>query len=138
MKTQWRTTKEVSKETGIRIDTLRYYERIGLIQGIQRAPNGHRRYRDDDVVWILFLKQLRATGMSIAKMLDFAELRRGGDVTSATRRHMLEAHRHEVERQIALRQEILTLIDAKIARHKEREKRLWEAPNDNPADPMAG
>lgn len=121
MNTIWRTTQQIAEDTGLSIDTLRYYERIGLIRDVQRAANGHRRYSTDDMTWILFLKQLRATGMSIAKMQHFAELRRGGDETIPQRRAMLEQHRQELEEQIAQRREFISIIDAKIARHQQYE-----------------
>ena len=119
MNTTWRTTQQIAGETGLSMDTLRYYERIGLIQDVERAPNGHRRYSDDDKTWILFLKQLRATGMSIAQMQQFAELRRDGDETIPQRRTMLELHRQELADQIAMREAFMSLIDAKIERHRQ-------------------
>lgn len=119
MNTNWRTTQQIATETGLSIDTLRYYERIGLIRDVQRASNGHRRYSDDDKTWILFLKQLRATGMSIAQMQQFADLRRGGDETIPDRRAMLEQHRQELAEQIAMREQFMSLIDAKIERHRQ-------------------
>lgn len=119
-----RTTQATSEETGLSIDTLRYYERIGLIDSIERAANGHRRYKDADIVWILFLKQLRATGMSIAQMQVFAQLRRDGDASITQRREMLEAHRQNLEQQIQSIHDFMSLIDTKIAAHKQREKDL--------------
>ena len=62
------TIQQTAQATELNADTLRYYERIGLIVDIERAPNGYRLYTHDDIVWIMFLKQLRATGMSIAQM----------------------------------------------------------------------
>ncbi len=117
-----RTIQQVSIETGLSIDTLRYYERIGLISDIARASNGHRRYCDADVVWILFLKQLRETGMPISQMQLFAQLRRGGDETVTRRREMLEEHLHNLERQIQVIKKFMSVIDGKIARHKQHEK----------------
>ncbi len=61
-----RTIQQIAKETNLSRHTLRYYERIGLILDVDRAPNGHRRYSDDDIEWIAFLKQLKATGMPLA------------------------------------------------------------------------
>ena len=117
-----RTIEQTAKETGLSPDTLRYYERIGLITDIARAKNGHRRYSDEDIIWIGFLKQLRATGMSIAQMKQFAELRRGGDTTVTQRREMLEQHRHSLEAQVQLIMDFMSVIDAKIERHRKREK----------------
>lgn len=119
-----RTVDQTTKETGMSADTLRYYERIGLITDIARAKNGHRRYSDADIVWILFLKQLRATGMPIAQMKVFAELRRGGDRTVTERREMLEDYRQNLVSQVDLIMDFMSLIDLKIARHKQHEQTI--------------
>ena len=84
------TIQQVAAETGVSNHTLRYYERIGLILDVNRAPNGHRRYSPHDIEWITFLKQLKATGMPLAQMQKFAELRRQGNSTAKQRREMLE------------------------------------------------
>jgi DNA-binding transcriptional MerR regulator len=114
--------QRVSDETGLSIDTLRYYERIGLIPDIERADNGHRRYSDSDVEWIQFLIQLRETGMPLSQMKLFAELRKGGDQTVSERREMLEAHRQNLEEQVEKIERFMMVIDAKIARHKQHEQ----------------
>ncbi len=119
-----RTVEQTAQETGVSPDTLRYYERIGLITDVARAKNGHRRYNDDNITWILFLKQLRATGMSIAQMKAFAELRRGGDETITLRREALEQYRHNLEMQVQLIENFVSVIDAKIERHRNREQTL--------------
>jgi len=119
-----RSIAEVAQETGLTSDTLRYYERIGLIIDIERASNGHRLYGEADIIWILFLKQLRATGMPIAKMKHFAELRRGGNATVIQRREMLEEYRSNLEDQIQLIQDFMSVIDFKIARHRQHEQEM--------------
>ena len=72
--------------------TLRYYERVGLIQPVGRASNGHRRYSLADEAWIEFLHCLRATNMPIRAMQRFAELRLLGEASSLERRKILEDH----------------------------------------------
>ena len=119
-----RTVEQTAHETGLTADTLRYYERIGLITDIQRAKNGHRRYSDADIIWILFLKQLRATGMPIAQMKQFAQLRRDGDGSVTQRREMLEQHRQNLTAQVQLIMDFMSVIDLKIARHQQTEQRL--------------
>ena len=120
-----RTITQTADETGLSTDTLRYYERIGLITDIARAENGHRRYSEQDIVWILFLKQLRATGMAIAQMQEFAQLRRGGDATIVERRQKLEEHRADLQAQVDRIIDFMSVIDLKIARHKENEQHLF-------------
>jgi hypothetical protein len=67
---------EVVERTGLSRDTLRYYEKAGLIDAVDRSSGGQRRYASADLAWLEFLLRLRATGMSIADMQRFAELRR--------------------------------------------------------------
>jgi DNA-binding transcriptional MerR regulator len=64
----------VATEVGLSIDTIRYYERAGLMPLIPRAPNGHRRYAEEDLGWITLLKCLRSTGMPISEMRRYADL----------------------------------------------------------------
>ncbi len=108
------TTSEVAQCAGISIDTLRYYERIGLIYGVDRLSNTHRRYTESDIQWIQFLLRLRATGMSIQQMLAFARLRRLGESTLRERVAMLKAHHDQIEAHIQQMQECLVLLDYKI------------------------
>ncbi|GAA1006047.1 MerR family transcriptional regulator [Acrocarpospora pleiomorpha] len=95
------TPGQVSEETGFSLDTLRYYERIGLLGNVGRNAAGQRRFTDGDVGWLNMLRCLRDTGMPIAEMLRFAELVRQGDHTVRERIELLEAHDEGVERQIA-------------------------------------
>ena len=88
---------EVVERTGLSRDTLRYYEKAGLIDAVDRSSGGQRRYASADLAWLEFLLRLRATGMSIADMQRFAELRRGGDRTIADRLTLLWEHRIGVE-----------------------------------------
>src|SRR6266536_356060 len=69
---------QVADRTGFSLDTLRYYERIGLLDGIARTPGGRRSFTDDDLGWLEVLRCLRDTGMPIAQMLRYAELCRTG------------------------------------------------------------
>jgi len=108
------TISGVAGRTGVSIDTLRYYERIGLIQGVDRLSNTHRRYTESDIQWIQFLLKLRATGMSIQQMLVFARLRRLGESTLCERVAMLKAHHDQVEAHVQQMQEYLVILDYKI------------------------
>ena len=113
------TIQQVAEDTGLTEHTLRYYERIGLIHPIPRADNGHRRYTPDDVGWIDFLNKLRATGMSIQQMQQYAELQRAGDLTLPERVEMLKDHRCQVEAHMALLNDHLDLIKSKIAYYEQ-------------------
>ncbi|MEK8129955.1 MerR family transcriptional regulator [Paenibacillus filicis] len=104
------TIQQVSARTGLSVHTLRYYERIGLMEPICRASNGHRAYKEYDLEWITLLMRLRATGMRISDMQRFADLMRHGDLTISQRREQLEEHERKllVERD-ELRQTLLVL-----------------------------
>lgn len=118
------TTKHFSEETGLSIDTLRYYERIGLIDPVERATNGHRRYNERDLRRVDFLKRVRATGMSISEMQRYVDLFRTGEATIVERRVMLEHHRQVVQEQIHELCETMALLDTKINGYIEQEQAL--------------
>ena len=105
---------ETSKQTGLSIDTLRYYERIDLLVDIDRNGSGHRAYNDDDLGWLGWLACLRETGMPIADMVCFAELVRQGDESMDDRLALLNAHRDSVLSKIDQMQQRLAVIDKKI------------------------
>ena len=104
--------------------TLRYYERVGLIQPVGRARNGHRRYSEADEAWIHFLHCMRATSMPIRQMQRYAELREQGDATSLERRKILEDHQTGIAEQIVALQQAHALLTHKIANYKKIEQRI--------------
>jgi DNA-binding transcriptional MerR regulator len=107
---------QAAEQSGFSLDTLRYYERIGLLYDIERTSSGHRRFRDDDLEWLGVLRCLRDTGMPIAQMRRYAELDRGGTATFGERLDLLTAHDEGV-------QEHITLLEAQ---HKHlQEKIAW-------------
>jgi DNA-binding transcriptional MerR regulator len=93
---------EAAEQSGFSLETLRYYERIGLLNGIDRAPSGHRRFNDDDLEWLGVLRCLRETGMPIAQMRRYAEMARCGDTTLAERMNLLTEHELSVHAKINL------------------------------------
>lgn len=105
---------EVAERTGLSPDTLRYYEKAGLISPVGRSASGRRRYATADLSWIDFLLRLRDTGMSISDMQRFAELRRGGDATTADRLALLREHRARLDRRIRDLQDSGRALDHKI------------------------
>jgi len=115
------TIKQAAQQTGLSIDTLRYYERIGLLEPVERMQNGHRRYTQHDISWIDLLIRLRDTGMPRAQMVRFAQLRRQGPATLTERRLMLEQHQHSLELHMQELERHMATLQQKIARLKERE-----------------
>ncbi len=108
------TIQQTASRTGLSEHTLRYYEKIGLIPPVERAPNGHRRYSDEDLGWIDFLKCLRSTGMPVAQMIEFTHLTHAGEHTIQARVAMLNKHRECVLREIQVLQKDLEVIHKKI------------------------
>lgn len=111
------TVAEAATYLGLSAHTLRYYERAGLIAAVARNASGHRRYAAGDLERLRFLHCLRATGMSIRQMREYAALIERGGATLAARRALLEAHRAEVQARIAELNRLLTTVDAKLERY---------------------
>ncbi|WP_288939830.1 MerR family transcriptional regulator [uncultured Roseovarius sp.] len=116
----------MSRRTGLSVDTLRFYEKVGLITPPPRDQAGHRDYGEDDLRWLGFLDKLNATGMKQADRIHFARLRLMGESTYAERRRMLETYHAEVQDQIARLQECQTLLAGKIETYRTLEKECSE------------
>jgi DNA-binding transcriptional MerR regulator len=100
--------------------TLRYYERVKLIEPVERGHNGHRRYSDADESWLKLLQFLRTTHMPIRKIQRYAALRADRINRSHEQRKILEEHQATLESQIAKLKEALALLAAHIERHPQR------------------
>ena len=114
------TISDAARASGVSAHTLRYYERAGLLDPVDRAASGHRRYAQEDLVRIQFLTKLRSTGMPIRQIRAYAELMRGGDETHEARLALLEEHREAVRARLAETARNLDLIDHKIDFYRER------------------
>lgn len=91
---------QAADKAGFTLDTLRYYERVGLLRGVARNSGGHRVFTDEDLSWLELLRCLRDTGMPIAVMRRYTDLTYDGDDTIAARLALLEEHDRAVEQQI--------------------------------------
>ena len=113
---------QMAAATGVSAHTLRYYERAGLIRSVARSSGNQRRYSESDIEWLRFLLRLRETGMPIAQMRQYADLRADGASTIEARLALLDAHRSRLHEQIALLVGHERALDAKIAtyRHGQR------------------
>jgi DNA-binding transcriptional MerR regulator len=109
---------DVAARTGLSVHTLRYYERIGLLDRVPRDGGGRRTFGPDDLAWLDLLTKLRRTGMSISDMVRYAELVRGGPATSPERLALLQQHRDAVAVRIAELTDCLGVIDYKISIYK--------------------
>ncbi|NNH75025.1 MerR family transcriptional regulator [Nocardia uniformis] len=106
---------EVSERSGLSRDTLRWYERIGLMDYVGRNRTGQRRFSDRDLDWLRLIGKLRRTGMTVADMVRYAELVREGDSTFPQRLEMFRDTRAEVLARIADLQQTVAVLDCKIA-----------------------
>ncbi len=110
---------EVAERSGLSTDTLRYYEKIGLIDPPPRDSGGRRSYTQEDLSWVAFLLRLRSTGMPIRMMKEYADLRRIGPVTAGRRKDILIEHREEIQLRLAEMQAFLEVLDRKIDNYAE-------------------
>jgi DNA-binding transcriptional MerR regulator len=117
------TIRSMAERCGMTAHTLRYYERVGLIQPVGRARNGHRRYSEADEAWLKFLHCMRDTNMSIREMQRYAELREQGESTSLQRRKLLEDHQASIAEKITELQKAHDLLTHKISNYKLIEQR---------------
>ena len=113
------TIEEAARRTGVSTHTLRYYERIGLLEPIGRASSGHRRYTDDDLGTVNFLTLLRQTGMPIRRMQRFVELTRAGDSSIGARVALLRHHRDALAAQLEMLNRHFAGIERKIDVYQE-------------------
>ena len=119
--TQGLSIAEAAELTGLTPDTLRYYERDGLLLGdVRRSSSGHRRYTQRDLSWITMLTRLRATGMPIREIKEYAALARRGEGNETHRLELLLAHRERVLAELDVVHGHLAAIDAKIELYRER------------------
>jgi DNA-binding transcriptional MerR regulator len=115
--------------SGFSLDTLRYYERIGLLPRVSRTATGRRVFSEIDLKWLGLLRCLRDTGMPIAEMLRFVRLMSGGAGTTTERAEVLTAHGRRVEDQILRLQGHLEQIRGKIETYRDGEP--WSPPGDD-------
>lgn len=95
------TIGALSRRTGVHIETIRYYERIGLLPAPMRSPAGHRRYDEAALRRLAFIARCRALGFSLAEVRNLLRLVDDRSVTCAEVRQMTLAHASEVRRKIA-------------------------------------
>lgn len=81
--------KEVSEQFNMTQDTLRYYERIGLLPPVHRNLNGIRNYQEEDIKWVEFVKCMRGSGLSIEALIEYVTMFQDGETTLAARKLLL-------------------------------------------------
>ena len=111
---------EVSKRYELSQDTLRYYERIGLIPNVNRNKSGIRDYTDEDCKWIEFVKCMRNAGLPIEVLIKYLDLFQQGDNTHNERKELLVKQRNMLARKIEEMQETLERLNYKIENYDQR------------------
>jgi DNA-binding transcriptional MerR regulator len=105
---------EVSEQYGLSTDTLRYYERIGLIPPINRNQGGIRNYGEVDVMRVEFIKCMRSAGLPIEVLIEYMELVQQGDQTIEVRKEILKGQRELLLCRMQEMQKTLDILDYKI------------------------
>jgi DNA-binding transcriptional MerR regulator len=108
------TIGELARLSGLTTHTLRYYESAGVLKPAQRAANGHRRYNSSDILWLEFVLKLKLTGMPLAEIRQYAELRSQGETTLNARLAMLKLHRERLVTTLSELSECAAALDDKI------------------------
>lgn len=109
------TIKETAHQAGLSEDTIRYYEKIGLLPRAERKLNSHRVYRDEDIDKMKLITCLKKTGMSLEQMKPFLHLSQDADLTAYPELNaLLKEHKKEIEIQIASLQQIVDFIEVKL------------------------
>lgn len=108
------TISEVSKKYNISADTLRYYERIGLIPKVAKNESGNRDFTETDCNWVQFIKCMRGAGISIESLIDYVKLFQEGDSTIRARKKILVEEYEILTEKIKNLQEVQEKLKFKI------------------------
>ncbi|GAF40098.1 merr family transcriptional regulator [Agrilactobacillus composti DSM 18527 = JCM 14202] len=104
----------VAKKFDLTKDTLRYWERLGLLPPIERNQSGYRTYSEHDMNWVFYIKVLRNAGMTIEALIEFVKLYREGDQTTEARKLLLIDQREELLNKVAAIQKTVKYLNYKI------------------------
>lgn len=122
------TISEVARKYNLSADTIRYYERIGLIPRVNRNSGGIRDFTENDCGWVEFIKCMRGAGLPIEALIDYVALFQQGDMTAQARKAILVEQRDVLAERILEMQSTLERLNQKIEHYEEgiqvAEKRL--------------
>lgn len=123
------TIKEVSEKFQITQDTLRYYERVGMIPPVTRTAGGIRDYQETDLAWVELAVCMRSADLPVEAMIEYVKLFQEGDSTIPARHQLLTTRREVLLEQRAQINDTLKRLDYKISRYEEALKTgklTWE------------
>ncbi|MBS5064333.1 MAG: MerR family transcriptional regulator [Hungatella hathewayi] len=112
------TIKEVSKEYNISQDTLRYYERVGMIPSVTRTSGGIRDYQEEDLRWVQLAICMRSAGLPVEVMIEYVKLYSEGDETIPARLQLLSEQREALLEQRRQIDEMINRLNYKIERYE--------------------
>ena len=124
------TIKEVSEKYAVSQDTLRYYERIGLIPPVARTAGGIRNYTESDIGWVETAVCMRNAGVPIEALIEYVKLYQEGDATFEARRQLLQEQYDHLEEQKQQIEQTMNRLQYKISRYEkalETDRRIAEA-----------
>ena len=113
------TIAEVAKKYDISADTLRYYERIGLLPAVRRNKSGIRDYSESDCGWVEFIKCMRGAGLPIEVLIEYISLYQMGESTVEARKELLIEERNNLMKRIEEMQKTLERLNYKIEKYDE-------------------
>lgn len=113
------TISEVAKKYDLTTDTLRYYERVGLLPNVHRTSGGIRDYFDEDCRWVEYIKCMRSAGVSVEILIEYIRLYYEGPETVATRKKLLLEQREQIVTKINEMNDVLAKLDWKIDGYEE-------------------
>ncbi len=113
------TIAEVSKKYVLSQDTLRYYERIGLLPGVTRNKSGLRDYTQEDCKWVEFIKCMRNAGLPIEVLIEYVTLFQQGDDTLEARKELLKEQRKLLYEKMEDMKKTIERLDNKISRYEQ-------------------
>lgn len=113
------TIKEVAEKYDISADTLRYYERVGMIPKVTRRPNGIRDYQESDQGWVELAICMRSAGLPIEVMIEYVKLYKEGDNTIPARLELLQEQMNVLKEQKAQIESTVERLAYKISKYEE-------------------
>ena len=113
------TIAEVSKKYELSADTLRYYERIGLIPTVNRNKSGIRDYTEEDCRWIEFIKCMRSAGLPIEVLIEYVTLFQEGDTTIEARKDLLTEQHKQLTKKMEDMKKTIERLEYKIERYEQ-------------------
>ncbi len=116
------TIKEVSETYDIPADTLRYYERIGMIPEVTRTAGGIRDYQESDLGWVELVICMRKAGLPVEALIEYVKLYQEGDETFEARLQLLSEEREKLEEQKAQIESAINRLNYKISKYEEAVK----------------